>query len=89
MTEAYSSPPVTQLLHAWRAGDEAALDQLLPLVQVELHSLAQRMMSRETPGHTWQTTELVHEAYLRLAGQPASATPFGRIAPISLPSLLR
>lgn len=69
MTEADSSPPVTQLLHAWRAGDQAALDQLLPLVQSELHSLAQRMMNRENPGHTWQTTELVHEAYLRLAGQ--------------------
>lgn len=64
-----TTPPVTQLLQAWRAGDQAALDQLLPLVQTELHSLARRLMSRENPGHTWQTTELVNEAYLRLVGQ--------------------
>lgn len=64
-----TTPPVTQLLQAWRAGDQAALDQLLPLVQTELHSLARRLLSRENPGHTWQTTELVNEAYLRLVGQ--------------------
>lgn len=69
MTDSNTPQPVTQLLQAWRAGDQTALDQLLPLVQAELHSLAQRMMSRENPSHTWQTTELVHEAYLRLAGQ--------------------
>lgn len=69
MDESSPALPVTQLLQAWRAGDQRALEQLLPLVQAELHSLAQRMMSRETPGHTWQTTELVHEAYLRLAKQ--------------------
>ena len=49
--------------------DQTALDQLLPLVHTELHSLARRLMSRENPGHTWQTTELVNEAYLRLVGQ--------------------
>lgn len=64
-----TATPVTELLQAWRAGDQAALDQLLPLVHTELHSLARRMMSRENPGHTWQTTELVNEAYLRLVGQ--------------------
>jgi RNA polymerase sigma-70 factor, ECF subfamily len=69
MTADFPTRSVTQLLQAWRSGEQAALDQLLPIVQGELHSLAQRMMSRETPGHTWQTTELVHEAYLRLAGQ--------------------
>jgi len=42
---------------------------LLPLVHTELHSLVRRLMSRENPGHTWQTTELVNEAYLRLVGQ--------------------
>lgn len=60
---------VTQLLQAWRAGDKAAFDQLLPLVQTELHRLAKRIMSRERQGHTWQTTELVNEAYLRLVNQ--------------------
>ena len=69
MTDTEVTPPVTQLLQAWRAGDQAALDQLLPLVQTELNSLARRMMSRESPGHTWQTADLLHEAYLRLAGQ--------------------
>lgn len=68
MSEA-STPSVTQLLQAWRAGDKTALDQLLPLVQVELHGLAKRIMSRERQGHTWQTTELVNEAYLRLVNQ--------------------
>jgi RNA polymerase sigma-70 factor, ECF subfamily len=69
MSEFTESQPVTQLLQAWRAGDQAAFDQLLPLVHTELHRLAQRLMSRENPGHTWQTTELVDEAYLRLVGQ--------------------
>ena len=68
MSEA-STLSVTQLLQAWRAGDKAALDQLLPLVQTELHRLAKRIMSRERQGHTWQTTELVNEAYLRLVNQ--------------------
>ncbi len=68
MSEA-SPTSVTQLLQAWRAGDKTALDQLLPLVQTELHGLAKRIMSRERQGHTWQTTELVNEAYLRLVNQ--------------------
>lgn len=57
---------ITQLLLAWSDGDETALAQLAPLVQVELHRLAQRYMSQERSGHTLQTTALVNEAYLRL-----------------------
>jgi RNA polymerase sigma factor (TIGR02999 family) len=57
---------VTRLLHAWRAGDPAALDQLMPLVYSQLHALARRYMRQEDPGHTLNTTALVHEAYLRL-----------------------
>ena len=57
---------ITQLLLAWGQGEQAALDQLIPLVQDELHHLAKRFMSRERPGHTLQTTALVNEAYLRL-----------------------
>ena len=57
---------VTRLLHAWAAGDEAALLQLMPLVYDELHRLARRYMAREQPGQTLQTTALVHEVYLRL-----------------------
>jgi len=53
-------------LHAWAAGDEAALLQLMPLVYDELHRLARRYMAREQPGQTLQTTALVHEVYLRL-----------------------
>jgi RNA polymerase sigma factor (TIGR02999 family) len=60
---------VTELLAAWGNGDRSALDKLLPLVERELHQLAHRYLSREKPGHTLQTTALVNEAYLRLAGQ--------------------
>jgi RNA polymerase sigma factor (TIGR02999 family) len=64
-----SSQNVTQLLLAWNNGDEAALEQLLPLVYQELHRLAGRYLGRERGGHTLQTTALVHEAYLRLVDQ--------------------
>jgi RNA polymerase sigma factor (TIGR02999 family) len=60
------SVEVTRLLRAWGSGDQAALDQLAPLVYGELRRLARRHMQRETPGHTLQTTALVNEAYLRL-----------------------
>jgi len=73
MPETTQPPSVTQLLQAWRAGDQTAFDQLLPLVHDELHRAARRLMSREQQGHTWQTTELVNEAYLRLAGQQPQA----------------
>src|SRR5215469_13953180 len=58
---------VTELLLAWRAGDEGALSRLMPLVYNELHRLARRYMAaEEQTGHPLQTTGLVHEAYLRL-----------------------
>ena len=60
---------VTGLLQAWGGGDPAALDQLVPIVYDELHRQAQRYLRREAPGHTLQTTALVHEAYLRLVDQ--------------------
>jgi RNA polymerase sigma-70 factor (ECF subfamily) len=60
------SPPVTELLLAWSGGDEAALDQLVPLVHAELHRLARRHMRGERTHHTLQTTALVNEAFLRL-----------------------
>ncbi|MBZ5554517.1 MAG: sigma-70 family RNA polymerase sigma factor [Acidobacteriia bacterium] len=63
----WSSPQeISLLLQAWRAGDEAALDQLMPLVYGELHRLAHRFMVNEREEHTLQTTALVNEAYLRL-----------------------
>jgi RNA polymerase sigma-70 factor (ECF subfamily) len=51
---------------AWREGDEAALDELVPLVHAELHRIARRCISRERVGQTLQATALVNEAYLRL-----------------------
>ena len=57
---------VTQLLAAWSAGDQAALDQLVPLVEAELERLAHNYLSKERQGHTLQTTALVNEAYVRL-----------------------
>ena len=60
---------ITQLLAAWRDGNQAALDDLYPLVYDELHRLARRYMSRERKGHTLQTTALINEAYVRLVDQ--------------------
>ena len=61
--------PVTELLARWRSGDQAALEALMPLVYSELRRLAQHYLRRERDDHTLQSTALVHEAYLRLAGQ--------------------
>ena len=60
---------VTQLLIAWNGGDKDALDKLLPIVYDELRRQAARYLRRERPGHTLQTTALIHEAYLRLIDQ--------------------
>src|SRR5258705_10341798 len=57
---------VSQLLVAWSNGEQDALEQLIPLVYNELHRLAHRYMERERPGHSLQSTALVHEAYQRL-----------------------
>jgi RNA polymerase sigma factor (TIGR02999 family) len=57
---------VTQLLLDWRAGDEAALGRLLPLVHQELQRIARRCMRGERQGQSLQATALVNEAYLRL-----------------------
>ena len=60
---------VGELLAKWRAGDPDALQALVPLVYKDLRALAHGYLKRERPGHTLQTTALVHEAYLRLVGQ--------------------
>ncbi len=62
-------PDVTQLLVAWGAGEQSALEQLLPLVNDELRRLARAYLRREGPGHTLQTSALINEAYLRLIDQ--------------------
>jgi RNA polymerase sigma-70 factor (ECF subfamily) len=61
-----SPAAVTELLRAWSDGDDGALEQLVPLVEVELRRLARGYMARERPDHTLQTTALVNEAFVRL-----------------------
>ena len=60
---------MTELLEQWSQGDDAALEELTPLVYEELRRLAHRQMGAERLDHTLQTTALVNEAYLRLADQ--------------------
>ncbi|MBV9506206.1 MAG: sigma-70 family RNA polymerase sigma factor [Acidobacteriia bacterium] len=61
---------VTKLLLAWSAGDQRALEKLAPIVYDELARLAHQYMRRERPGHSLQSTALVHEAYIRLVHYP-------------------
>lgn len=64
-----SDQGLTQRLADWHSENQAALDDLLPLVYDELRRLAETYLRRERPDHTLQPTALVHEAYLRLADQ--------------------
>jgi RNA polymerase sigma factor (TIGR02999 family) len=57
---------VTQRLIEWGAGDQRALEQLMPVIYRELHQMARRYMAGEKPGHTLQASALVNEAYLKL-----------------------
>lgn len=66
-----SGSAVTELLVRWRDGDKEALESLMPLVYDELRRLAHYYLQRERSDHTLQSTALVHEAYLRLAGPGA------------------
>src|ERR1700737_528994 len=63
------SDNVSRLLRDWGDGNQQAVGQLLPLIYNELRHLAHNFLYRERPGHTLQTTALVHEAYLRLIDQ--------------------
>lgn len=67
--ETLTADDLTGLLVEWREGDKAALDRLIPLVYDQLRRIAHRYVQRERNGHTLQTSALVNEAYLRLAGQ--------------------
>ena len=60
---------ITELLARWRSGDRRALDSLMPVVYDELRRLARHYLRQEGAAHTLQSTALVHEAYVRLAGQ--------------------
>src|SRR4026209_2487648 len=61
----HSPKEISQLLLAWSEGDQAALEQLAPLVHEELRRLAHHYMGKERAGHTLQTSALVNEAYIR------------------------
>jgi len=58
-------PAISQLLANWGEGDREALPALMPLLYDELHRVAHHYLRKARPGHTLQTTALVHEAYLR------------------------
>jgi len=68
-TSRTASSDVTRLLIRWGDGDALALDELVPLVYEQLRTLAHQHLRRERPGQTLQTTDLVHEAYLKLVDQ--------------------
>jgi len=67
-----ASQNVTQLLLAWAQGNEAARDELIPLVYDTLRRIARNHLRGERPGHTLQTTALINEVYLRLIDQSVS-----------------
>jgi RNA polymerase sigma factor (TIGR02999 family) len=69
---------VTQILYAVEHGENSA-ERLMPLVYEELRTLAAQKMNNEAAGHTLQPTALVHEAWLRLAGDNANP-PFANRA---------
>lgn len=60
---------LSELLATWPAGDAHCLEALVPRAYEELRVLAHRYLRNQRPGHTLQSTALVHEAYLRLANQ--------------------
>lgn len=60
---------VTRLLRAWSDGNQAALNDLMPIVYEELKKLARRNLRSERSGHTLQTTALIHELYVRFVEQ--------------------
>lgn len=64
-----SPQEITSLLRAWRAGDAGAGERLIETLYGELREMARRRLAGEPPSHTLQTTALVHEAFIRLAGQ--------------------
>lgn len=68
----YAMSNVTRILTQIESGDLSAAEKLLPLVYDELRKLAAAKLAHEQPGQTLQATALVHEAYIRLVGDPNS-----------------
>jgi RNA polymerase sigma factor (TIGR02999 family) len=69
--QATGPPAISQLLAKWREGDHEALRALVPLLYDDLRQVAHQYLRKARPGHTLQTTALVHETYLRLEQQHA------------------
>ena len=67
--EDFPGNDVTQLLSKWTAGDDTALDALIPIVYGELKRIAVAYFRRERGGHTLQATAVVNEAWIRLSRQ--------------------
>lgn len=88
------NPPgdITRLLAAWTAGDEHAVQELMPLVYEELHHIARVHWARQPEGHTLQPTALIHEAFLKLVDrgeQPfQNRTHFFALASIAMRQVL-
>ncbi len=79
-----TSVSVSSLLKKYRAGDQEALHALIPVVYDELRSLARHYLRVERPGHSMQSVDLVHEAYMRLMAQsPAPAQDRGHFVAIA------
>jgi RNA polymerase sigma factor (TIGR02999 family) len=76
MTAGDKAQRLTQLLQAASSGEDGAWNEVLALVYAELRALARRRMAHERPDHTLQATDLVHEAYVRLAGGEEGARAF-------------
>jgi RNA polymerase sigma factor (TIGR02999 family) len=64
-----SPKEITELLHDWSNGDDLALERLMPIVYQELRKMASKYMQSQKVGNTLQPTALIHEAYVKLAGQ--------------------
>lgn len=64
--------PVTELLSAWRNGDRAALDRMIPVVYEQLHRIASGHLRRERSDHTIQSTALINEAFIALSSSKVS-----------------
>ena len=70
MTTSQPAPqPITLLLQRWRGGDDAAMEELIPLVYKEIYKRARFYISKERRNHTISCTELVNEVYLKLVGE--------------------
>lgn len=88
----HSKEAITQLLQSTQAGDQEAVNQLLPLVYDEMRSIASQKLKFERNGHTLDTTALVHEAYFKLVNHEEvewqSRTHFLAIAALSMKRIL-